>query len=85
MNLISLNRIALTNIRAMCGSTRESIQNLSDATSIALSTLKRRMAGLSSFTLDEIELISNHWDLASTDLLSQDFRVVEALAARKQD
>lgn len=80
MNYSSLNSIAARNIQAMRGVTRESVEKLSQETSISLSTLKRRMNGEYPYTLDEIELIARHWNLDSTDLLSASFSVTQALA-----
>ena len=58
MNYSSLNELAIANVRALLGARRESIEVLSTATSIPLSTIKRRLCGKSPFTLEEIEQIA---------------------------
>lgn len=47
MNYSSLNELAIANVRALLGARRESIEVLSTATSIPLSTIKRRLCGKS--------------------------------------
>jgi hypothetical protein len=70
MNYLSLNKLAVSNIRALLGSRRESIEALAGATKIPLSTLKRRLLNKSPFTLEEIEQIAKHFAVAASDLIS---------------
>ena len=65
MNYSSLNELAIANVRALLGARRESIEVLSTATSIPLSTIKRRLCGKSPFTLEEIEQIAKHFNVAA--------------------
>lgn len=83
MNYRSLNSIAATNVDSMRGATHESIEQLSVSTNIPLSTLKRRLARKSSYTLDEIELLASHWHCDSAYLLSPEFSVMTALASKE--
>lgn len=74
MNYSSLNELAIANVRALLGARRESIEVLSTATSIPpLSTIKRRLCGKSPFTLEEIEQIAKHFNVAASKLLSPIF------------
>ena len=73
MNYSSLNELAIANVRALLGARRESIEVLSTATSIPLSTIKRRLCGKSPFTLEEIEQIAKHINVAASNLLSPIF------------
>lgn len=73
MNYSSLNELAIANVRALLGARRESIEVLSTATSIPLSTIKRRFCGKSPFTLEEIEQIAKHFNVAASKLLSPIF------------
>ena len=73
MNYSSLNELAIANVRALLGARRESIEVLSTATSIPLSTIKRRLCGTSPFTLEEIEQIAKHFNVAASKLLSPIF------------
>jgi transcriptional regulator with XRE-family HTH domain len=50
-------------VRGLLGSNRESIKHLATATGISLSTLNRRLLGKSSFTIDELFAISNHFSV----------------------
>lgn len=79
MNYSSLNKLAVSNIRALLGAWRESIEALATATQIPVSTLKRRLLNKSPFTLEEIELIANHFTVNASDLISPSF-VIPALA-----
>ena len=73
MNYSSLNELAIANVRALLGARRESIEVLSTATSIPLSTIKHRLCGKSPFTLEGIEQIAKHFNVAASKLLSPIF------------
>ncbi|WP_136643218.1 hypothetical protein [Subtercola vilae] len=55
------SEVAAGEVRALLGRNRESIEDLSSATGIPLSTLKRRLLLKTDFTIDEIELIARHY------------------------
>nr|DAP50817.1 MAG TPA: SOS-response transcriptional repressor [Caudoviricetes sp.] len=82
MNYLSLNKLAVSNIRALLGARRESIEALAGATKIPLSTLKRRLLNKSPFTLEEIEQIAKHFAVAASDLISPSI-AIPALAEGK--
>lgn len=68
-------------VRALLASRGESITSLAADTYIAESTLKRRLLGHSSFTLDEVGYIARHFGLSISDLLKPPYENVEAVPA----
>lgn len=60
----------MSNIRAVLGARRESIEALADAVDIKQSTMKRRLLGQSPLTLEEIEKIASHFEVSASDLIS---------------
>lgn len=61
---------AARSIRALLADRRESIENLSEGTGIALSTLKRRLLGATPFTIDELGLIAEYFRVPIVDVLT---------------
>lgn len=59
MNYNTPSAKAARAVRALLHDRGESQEKLSDATGIALSTLKRRMLGATPFTIDELFQIAN--------------------------
>ncbi|MFI8593748.1 helix-turn-helix domain-containing protein [Microbacterium sp. NPDC078428] len=57
-------------IRSILADRRESIEALADGTGITLSTLKRRLLLASPFTIDELGLIANHFEVPIIDVLT---------------
>ena len=70
MNYVSLNAIAVANIRAIMGARRESIRDLSAAVRMPESTIKRRLLNQAPFTLEELERIAIHFSLSGATLIS---------------
>jgi hypothetical protein len=70
MNYESPSGRAARAIRSILADRRESIEALSDETGIALSTLKRRLLLASPFTIDELGLIANHFNVPIMDVLT---------------
>ncbi|MFC7431020.1 MULTISPECIES: helix-turn-helix domain-containing protein [unclassified Agrococcus] len=57
-------------IRSILADRGESIEALAEATGLALSTLKRRLLGVSSFSIDELTLIAEHFGVPILDVLT---------------
>ncbi|WIE54201.1 helix-turn-helix transcriptional regulator [Curtobacterium sp. MCBD17_003] len=73
MNYDAPSRKVSRSVRALLASRGESITSLSAETFIAESTLKRRLLGHSSFTLEEAGYIAHHFDVTIHDLLNPPF------------
>ncbi len=73
MNYESLSSKAARSIRALQAGERESIEILAETTGIAHSTLKRRLLGISPFTIDELGLIATHYGVEVSDLIKPPF------------
>lgn len=71
MNYSSLNELAVTNVRALLGARRESIDQLASSSGIPKSTLNRRLHLKSPFTLEEIESISVHFKVNPSSLITK--------------
>ena len=84
MNYLSLNELAIANIRASLGVRRESIDALADAIKMPVSTLKRRFGKKSPLTLEEIEQIAKHFNVAASDLISDDFNAAKSAFTSSQ-
>lgn len=63
MNYDTPSGKAVRAVRSILADRRESIESLSESTGISLSTLKRRLLLASPFTIDELGLIANHFEL----------------------
>jgi plasmid maintenance system antidote protein VapI len=70
MNYETPNHNVILNTRGLLGIRRESIEKLSAATGISLSTLKRRLLGKSKFTLDEVSKLSEHFGVSVQFIVS---------------
>jgi transcriptional regulator with XRE-family HTH domain len=57
-------------IRSILADRRESIESLADGTGIALSTVKRRLLLASPFTIDELGLIAQYFDVPIADVMT---------------
>lgn len=73
MNYISPSAQAARTIRLHLADRGEAIETLSNVTGISHSTLKRRLNGLSSFTIDELDVIARHFSVTVSDLLISPF------------
>ncbi len=62
--------IVSRNTRALLAIRRESISDLAEATGLSKSTLNRRLLGRGKYTVDELALISRHFDMAPSSLTS---------------
>lgn len=69
MNYANPSSAASQSIRAHIAVNRESIAALAEATLISESTIKRRLHGLSSWTIDELVLVAEHFSVTVSDLL----------------
>jgi len=78
MNYNSPSGTAARSIRLRLADRSESIEALAEATGIAHSTLKRRLKGLSAFTIDELDLIAQHFCTDLPSLLRPPFAEVPA-------
>lgn len=67
--------VAAGEVRALLGRNRQSIQDLSAAVGIPLSTLNRRLLGKSAFTIDELDVIATHFAVSLDTLLRTPQRV----------
>jgi hypothetical protein len=56
-------------IRSILADRRESVESLAEGTGIALSTLKRRLLLATPFTIDELGLIAQHFQVPITEVL----------------
>lgn len=81
MNYDAPSQKVSRSVRALLASRGETITNLSKATFIAESTLKRRLLGHSSFTLEEAGYIAKHFDVGISDLLSPPYEAPTAVSA----
>jgi len=81
MNYDAPSRKVSRSVRALLASRGESITGLSTATLITESTLKRRLLGHSSFTLEETGYIAQHFGLSIPDLLAPPFEAEQAVPA----
>lgn len=70
MNYETWSKRASRAIRALLASKGESIESLAESTGIAHSTLKRRLVGTSPFTIDELQLIAEHFDVTVSQVLT---------------
>ena len=68
-------------VRALLATRGESIAKLATDTYIAESTLKRRLLGHSSFTIEEAGYIAQHFGVSISDLLAPPFEVEHAQAS----
>ncbi len=80
MNYGTPSNKAARSIRALISGRRESIETLAEETGIAHSTLKRRLLGMSPFTIDELGAIAEHYSVAISDLLQPPFEGERASA-----
>ena len=62
--------VAAGEVRALLGRNRQSINDLSVATGISLSTLNRRLSGERPFTLDDLDKIAIHFDVDPKSLIT---------------
>lgn len=62
--------IAVGEVRALLGRSRQSIPDLAAGTGISLSTLNRRLLGQAPFTMDELDSIAHHFNVPARDLLT---------------
>ncbi|RLP73659.1 hypothetical protein D9V32_14105 [Mycetocola tolaasinivorans] len=69
MNYSNPSSAASQSIRAHIAVNRESIAALAEATLISESTIKRRLYGLSSWSIDELVLIAEHFSTTVSELL----------------
>lgn len=70
MNYQTASGKAARAIRAILADRAESIETLSEGTGISLSTLKRRLLGASSFSINELALIAAYFDVPMADVLT---------------
>ncbi len=82
MNYSTPSGKAARAIRAILADRRMSIEALADGTGLSLSTLKRRLLGHSSFTIDELVVIAGYLKVSLLDVLTpiSERRVVENAA-----
>lgn len=64
--------------RALLAVRGETIESLSHSTNIAHSTLKRRLSGISPFTIDELSVIASHFEVGVADLIAPPFEAISA-------
>lgn len=69
MNYSTPSGKAARAIRSILADRRESVETLSDETGISLSTLKRRLLLATPFTIDELGLIAQHFEVSIVDVL----------------
>ncbi|PPI08214.1 helix-turn-helix transcriptional regulator [Rathayibacter sp. AY1B8] len=69
MNYDTPNSRAGRAIRVLLAERGESIEALSDGTGISNSTLKRRLLGATSFTIDELGLVAQYFDVPLTHVV----------------
>lgn len=69
MNYETMSGKVARTTRALLGERRESIEALANDTGIAHSTLKRRLLLISPFTVDEVGLIAQHFNISPAQLL----------------
>lgn len=70
MNYSTSSQKAAASIRALLAERGDTIIGLSEVTGIPISTLNRRMNGLSPFTVDELEVIAGHLKVSTAALLT---------------
>lgn len=78
MDYESLSSKVARTTRALLAMRGETVEFLSEATSIAHSTLKRRLSGMSPFTIDEVSAIAHHFQVGAADLIMPPFEAVSA-------
>ncbi|MEI3845362.1 MULTISPECIES: helix-turn-helix domain-containing protein [unclassified Microbacterium] len=78
MNYSTPSNQAARAIRLLLADKRETIEQLSDQTGIAHSTLKRRLLGVTPFTIDELHLIAKHFGVRITQVLRSPYETEDA-------
>ncbi|QEA27083.1 hypothetical protein FGL91_00065 [Microbacterium sp. CBA3102] len=69
MNYSTPSGKAARAVRSILADRRESVETLSEMTGISLSTLKRRLLLATPFTIDELGLIAQHFEVSIIDVL----------------
>ena len=69
MNYSTPSGKAARAVRSILADRRESVETLSESTGISLSTLKRRLLLATPFTIDELGLIAQHFEVPLIDVL----------------
>lgn len=64
------SEVAAGEVRALLGRNRQTIAGLSESTGIPIATLNRRLSSRSPFTVDELDLIAQHFGVTVADLLT---------------
>jgi len=78
MDYEPLSSKATRSIKALLAVRGETIESLSECTAIPHSTLKRRLRGMSSFTIDELSAISLHFGVPASELLKPPYELASA-------
>ncbi|MFJ4166325.1 hypothetical protein ACIPY5_12280 [Microbacterium sp. NPDC089698] len=69
MNYSTPSGKAARAVRSILADRRESVETLSESTGISLSTLKRRLLLATPFTIDELGLIAQHFEVPLINVL----------------
>lgn len=78
MNYSTPSNQAARAIRLILANRRETIEQLAADTGIAHSTLKRRLLGVTPFTIDELHLIARHFNVRLSQVLRLPLEAEEA-------
>lgn len=69
MNYDTRSGRAARAIRSILADRRLSVEALAEGTGLALSTLKRRLLGTTPFTIDELGIIADFFEVSIVDVL----------------
>lgn len=70
MNYSTPSGKAARAIRSILADRRESVEKLAEETGISLSTLKRRLLLSTPFTIDELGLIANYFEVSIIEVIT---------------